>query len=506
MFGIAFRSLTALVAVGVLWIQLSGVIYGQSGWSQVLRLPSPVATRWATIVPAPDRAMHSFWAAAEPGVSADSDVQQVYLTSYHTIMYSKSQDSVTWTEPLDILYDDEQIDGLRALSTPSRLHVFWNSNCLHHASLPHTASTTSAHAWMSTPSCIAPRAIAEGVAVTQEDNRIYLVYSAGDALIAQISIDDGITWDTGTLVASAAEVEGAAILAYPAVAAHGESLYVVWEAKGAVEQNYEGRGVYFAQSSDLGRSWSIPQRISDINGAQPSIAVDRNGTIHLLWNTPVGISQRVYVRSNDAGKNWQDTSVLFDKELDGDTAGLQGPPALIVGQNGQVFTLFGTNSGPRFREQIDGTWGISQALDVEPTGETWITGLIQLESSGLCAYWNGMETPSSAFSIRCRAAAIGPETTENAADMVTEANTQAVSAFPDAELTRVPSTVEYDAAEIDDARKLEYPNRIQLTDSQRRQMPYYVLGTSPVLVGVLASTFVIVVVIVARKFQRAHRT
>jgi hypothetical protein len=194
-------------------------------------------------------------------------------------MHSQSSDGINWTEPVDILYDEGQINSLRVLSTPSYLHLFWNSDCLHHASLPHTASISDAQEWMYAQSCIASQAIPEGVAATWAGNeRLIVVYSNGAALNAQISIDGGATWGTEFVVASAMDADGAAILAYPAVAVYGESLYVIWEAKAPAEQNYAGRGVYFVHSADLGQSWSLPQRISDLSGAQPTIAVDQDGT------------------------------------------------------------------------------------------------------------------------------------------------------------------------------------------------------------------------------------
>jgi hypothetical protein len=398
MFKRALIWLVALLLMNLMFGWRQEFVLGQGDWATIAHVTSVVPARWTIVTTTPDLRLHAFWAAAE-----DDTKQGIYSASYYTIMHSESIDGITWTEPIDIIYDEQRLDVMKALATPSGLHLFWNSDCVRHAMVERGVDPNNAQTWMSSQKCVAPRSIPEGIAVTADDSgRIYLVYSTGDSLNLQTSFDNGLTWSAPTTISLAQESGSAAIVAYPAIAVFGEYVYVIWSASASAAQDYQGRGVFFARSQDGGRSWSSPVQLSDENSGQPTIAVTSQESVHALWNTRVGISRRIYRRSDDGGQNWHQETVLFDKDVYGYTAGLQGPPALLAGRNGELFALLGTNAGPRFREQIGGIWSELRPLGTSLEGETWVTGLVQVGNERLCAYWNAVGSPSMGFSIRCR--------------------------------------------------------------------------------------------------------
>lgn len=79
--------------------------------------------------------------------------------------------------------------------------------------------------------------------------------------------------------------------------------------------------IYFSSSLDGGRTWSKPRRINDDITTRdqcfPSIAVSKNGTIHVSFldrrDDPIDIRYHMYyTKSNDQGKTWEPNARVSD--------------------------------------------------------------------------------------------------------------------------------------------------------------------------------------------------
>lgn len=93
-----------------------------------------------------------------------------------------------------------------------------------------------------------------------------------------------------------------------AVDDHG-GVYVVWSDTNAGESAI---GISFSCSVDGGATWSVPHRlpVGDVEGyGDPQIAVDSEGTIHIVWayRTRNALG---YIRSSDGGRSWSEVENL----------------------------------------------------------------------------------------------------------------------------------------------------------------------------------------------------
>jgi hypothetical protein len=181
---------------------------------------------------------------------------------------------------------------------------------------------------------------------------------------------------------------------------------------------------------------------------------------------------------------------------------------LLVGPNGSLATLIGTNSGPLLREQINGSWGMFQALDSELVGETWVTGLLMQGSARLCAYWNGIGTLSAGFSIQCRGNVdqlTQPDIPSAAVSSLNLQHSSASTANEDNAAIIKHEVQESTVATRNGDEQSNDARIIPLSDAQRTRLPQYVSSNGSIIVSVLFSMLTLFVVIAIKAAQRAWR-
>jgi hypothetical protein len=129
---------------------------------------------------------------------------------------------------------------------------------------------------------------------------------------------------------------------------HG-NLYVAWtrfDVYGSADPA-DSTAILFARSTDGGRSFSVPHRISEqggnavdsdstVEGAVPSIGVD--GTVYIAWAGPLGI---VLDRSRDCGWTFGEDRVVDDMP-----GGWDIPVAGLTRHNGMPVTAVDHSDGP----------------------------------------------------------------------------------------------------------------------------------------------------------------
>jgi len=115
-------------------------------------------------------------------------------------------------------------------------------------------------------------------------------------------------------------------------------IYLAW----AVGED-RAADIHFATSTDYGRTFSMPRPIFSTEGHTdaPKIAVDSNGTVHLVYaESPAGPFQRYhikYTRSNDGGRTFEEP-----REISGPQTELASVhfPALGVDDKGNVYVIW----------------------------------------------------------------------------------------------------------------------------------------------------------------------
>ena len=119
------------------------------------------------------------------------------------------------------------------------------------------------------------------------------------------STDDGAHWGSDVRLTS-----NAASSIFPAVAASGTDVHVVWE------EYRDGNGeIYYKHSADGGSSWGADTRltVNAANSFSPSVAA-AGPMVQLVWFDQRDGNHEIYhKRSTDAGANWgADTRLTVD--------------------------------------------------------------------------------------------------------------------------------------------------------------------------------------------------
>lgn len=156
-------------------------------------------------------------------------------------------------------------------------------------------------------------------------------------------------------------------------------IYLTWTQFDAYnsENPEDTSHIMFAKSSDQGRSWSKPKRISErggdcldddntVEGAVP--AVGPNGEIYVAWTGPNGL---VFTKSTDGGKTWLEKEIDVAPHPEGWTIEIPG----IYRANGLPILKCNPLNGDLFLNWADQSNGvdntdvwISKSTD---KGETW---------------------------------------------------------------------------------------------------------------------------------------
>ena len=116
------------------------------------------------------------------------------------------------------------------------------------------------------------------------------------------STDGGETWGKDVLVCSGIDYS----LNPDFVIDSSNILYAVWSADVSANASY----VYFSKSTDSGTTWATPVRIDDGGSenyaAKPKIAIDKAGTLYVVWYDKRDGNYNIYfTKSTNGGDYWR---------------------------------------------------------------------------------------------------------------------------------------------------------------------------------------------------------
>jgi hypothetical protein len=158
------------------------------------------------------------------------------------------------------------------------------------------------------------------------------------------STDFGVSWDTPDKKVNT----GSGDQSYPSIAVDNQgNIYVVWE--DFRNGNYD---IYFSSSSDGGKTWLTPNIMinSDTNGFPekeqrvPQIAVDHQGTIFVVWSDYRHNNFDIYFnKSEDGGNTWLAENVRVNR--DPEPSPDQMNPTIAVDPEGNLFVAWEENVG-----------------------------------------------------------------------------------------------------------------------------------------------------------------
>ena len=181
------------------------------------------------------------------------------------------------------------------------------------------------------------------------------------------SKDGGATWSESVRVDKGQEaVTSTHMWIGPQIAANGDQLVAVWTVAGT---GFMGRGPLVSMfSGDGGATWTAgpaPAPQPERGGqAFPDLAVDADGSFHLVWLGKLGGSKDkslLFSSSHDAGASWTGTEVI-------DPASCECCwNRLIVGEDNSLFTIY-RNRDPRDMSVAALTTGTEEWRDLGHVG------------------------------------------------------------------------------------------------------------------------------------------
>ncbi len=180
--------------------------------------------------------------------------------------------------------------------------------------------------------------------------------------------DEGLEWTAPTKITRLYKLCSPARIALE----KNGALDVVW----ADSVSEDTPDVYFARSTDSGKSWTKPVDISNTPGvsSEPALAIGPDNTLHVVWcDTSTGEKNRdvYYSFSKDAGAHWGKDPLLPADNVS-KTPGSSSEPTICVDAAGVIQVAWAdTSTGARkpdiyYVRDVQGVWSKPEDLSNSP--------------------------------------------------------------------------------------------------------------------------------------------
>lgn len=251
-------------------------------------------------------------------------------TDYELLFYDPTVDD--WIEGTDVVAMPNAAAPTIAIDRNGTVHLMWvgPANTLLHSSA--MSQTDSAHGW-SRPVSLASSNVHSQI-IADAGGEIHAVFpgllSSGPFYLAY-DLDQGV-WSEPTNVAA---VQPDASVDYTRVAIGPTgTIHVVWS-EFQLPDGWPPTGVYYARSTDQGRTWSSPNQLAGPDYDQITVSTGSDAQVHVAWNGMAGVGGRYHRFSVDDGLSWSRETAFVPPGK----GGTEGPPALAVDDSGVLHVL-----------------------------------------------------------------------------------------------------------------------------------------------------------------------
>ena len=301
---------------------------GGSGWSAPeLLFESDAMVRTPWIVSDRYGGLHVFWRMTGwPEDSPEYGTEALYYAHW---------DGAGWTMPTDIIVGSFVSPSLGTADDEGRIHVLWSGQMTYLYYSSASVATASVAAEWSSPVIVGAAQLHGQIAVDPA-GRLHRVFAGQGSRgpYHQLSADGGATWSNPVNVSPTAGPKSAADWVRVAVGDDG-AIHVVWT-EFQLPNGWPPIGVFYARSTDRGRTWADQVVIAAGGYDQINVAVGPGGAVHVAWNGAVGNPGGRYHRwSPDGGQTWSNLSAVVKPGL----GGTEGPPQIAVDSAGALHLL-----------------------------------------------------------------------------------------------------------------------------------------------------------------------
>ncbi len=330
----------------VLFFPLAGysIAQNQGEWSKPeLIYETEAAINYPYVVGDGTGVTHLFWREFDEDESdSDSDLQ--------AIIYSNDIGG-RWNPGRDIIVMKSVVAPAAAVDANGLIHLLWQStnNTLYH-SLATTESAHSAQGWAQPEPIAATNSSAH--IQTGIDNVMHVVFPGIDTTGVYYIRYDNEThgWSFPVNISAPASSNTSSDFTRLAIGSDG-TLHVVWT-EYLLPGGWPPTGIYYANSTDGGATWSRATELEGEGSVQANIAVDSRGRVHVAWNRMVGIGGRYHRWSEDGGQSWSPLAEIAPAGQ----GGTEGPPQLVVDSADALHLLTTFNGCAQYATWVEGVW------------------------------------------------------------------------------------------------------------------------------------------------------
>jgi len=324
-----------------------------SPWSIPIQLyETNGAIHTPIVISDPSGVLNAFWSETSPD---DPDV----------IMYAR-WDGNFWSSPVDIISKNTARKPSAAVDNSGVTHLIWTDNHLNY-SQANVYETASARAW-SEPQILADSNMTAHI-ISDHDGTLHIGYPGTDnqGPFYISSNDGGATWSSPTNIAYTSRDDASADFVRLAVDDSGR-IHAVWS-EFKLPDGWPPLGVFYANSSDGGQTWSPSMEIAGEDYDQINLNSLGENEIYVSWNGMVGVGGRYFRFSNNGGRDWSGTTEIIPKGL----GGTSGFPQLSLDSSGELHFLTDYDSCAQYSSNSDEHWSEPECISgSEAMASGWI--------------------------------------------------------------------------------------------------------------------------------------
>jgi hypothetical protein len=337
-----------LLLAGLFWLT-PGLL---ADWSTAKRLTwtSGISSNPVIAVDSADT-IHVVWSDNTPGNSE--------------IYYKNSADGgATWSATKRLSWTSWSSRNPRiTIDSADTIHIVWSDPTPGYYVIYYKRSTDGGATWGETRWLSWPvdSGLAPAIAADSSDN-IYVVWTDNLEIYRTRSTDGGGAWSAAKRITWTSGDSYDPVIATDSTGA----VHVVW-----YDYTPGDSEIYYKRSTDGGGAWSAAKRITWTSGYSgfPEMAIDGNGTIHVVWEDETPGNMEIYYKgSADGGETWSAAKGITW------TSGESSNPAIAIGSGNAVHVVWDEETADNkeifYRQSLNGgaTWGASSRI-------TWTSGI-----------------------------------------------------------------------------------------------------------------------------------